>query len=86
MTHPQGVEIRAPIRPGVEKILTGEALALVAGLHRTFNGRRQALLAERAARARRLDAGERPDFLASTRQVRDGDWRACCSFCRRWRS
>ena len=75
MTHPQGVEIRAPIRPGVEKILTGEALALVAGLHRTFNGRRQALLAERAARARRLDAGERPDFLASTRQVRDGDWR-----------
>ncbi len=75
MTDPQGVEVRAPIKPGFEKVLTAEALALVAKLHRAFNGRRKALLAERAARARRLDAGERPDFLASTRHIREGDWR-----------
>ena len=28
-----------------------------------------------AGLAARLDAGERPDFLASTRHVREGDWK-----------
>jgi malate synthase len=74
MSYPQGVEVRAPIKPGFENILTTDALALVAKLHREFNPRRRQLLAARAERARRLDAGERPDFLASTRQVREGDW------------
>jgi malate synthase len=74
MNLPQGVELRGPIRPGFERILTADALALVATLHRTFDGRRRELLARRAERARRLDAGERPDFLAETRSVREGDW------------
>ncbi|MBK9245968.1 MAG: malate synthase A [Burkholderiales bacterium] len=74
MNMPQGVEIRAPMKPGFEAILTPEALALVARLHRGFNPRRKELLARRLERAKRLDAGERPDFLAETRQVRDGDW------------
>ena len=52
-----------------------EALALVATLHRQFEPRRQELLAARVERAKRLDAGERPDFLAETRHVRDGDWK-----------
>ena len=75
MSYPQGVEVRAPIGPGFEKILTHDALALVAKLHRAFNQRRQSLLAVRAERVRRLDAGERPDFLAETREIREGDWR-----------
>ena len=75
MNLPQGVEIRAPMKPGYEAILTEEALALVARLHRSFNSRRKELLARRVERAARLDAGERPDFLAETRQVRDGDWK-----------
>jgi len=75
MTLPPGVEIRAPLKPGFETILTPEALALVARLHRGFNPRRKELLARRAERARRLDAGERPDFLPETRHIRDGDWR-----------
>jgi malate synthase len=74
MNLPQGVEIRAPIKPGFEAILTPEALALVARLHRSFNSRRRQLLAARGERARRLDAGERPDFLAETKHVREGDW------------
>jgi malate synthase len=48
---------------------------LVAKLHRAFEPRRQTLLAARADLARRLDAGERPDFLAETKAIRDGDWR-----------
>jgi malate synthase len=74
MTYPQGVEIKAPLQPGFDKILVPEALALVAKLHRAFNARRKELLAARVERTRRLDAGERPDFLASTQHIRDGNW------------
>ena len=73
-TLPRGVAINAPILPGFETILTGPALELVAKLHRAFEPRRQELLAARAARAKRLDAGERPDFLAETKSIREGDW------------
>jgi malate synthase len=69
------MEIRAEIKPGYEQILTPEALALVAKLSREFEPRRQQLLAARAERAKRLDAGERPDFLAETAHIRAGDWK-----------
>jgi malate synthase len=74
MNLPAGVAINAPIEPGFDRILTTEALALVAKLHRQFEPRRRELLAAREQRALRLDAGERPDFLAATRQVRDSEW------------
>jgi malate synthase len=69
------MEIRAEIKPGYEQILTPEALDLVARLSRQFEPRRQQLLAVRADRAKRLDAGERPDFLAETAHIRAGDWK-----------
>src|SRR5690606_41692143 len=71
---PDGVAVNAPLQPGFETILTREALQLVADLHRQFEPRRQELLAARRERARRLDAGERPDFLPETKHIRDGDW------------
>jgi malate synthase len=71
---PAGMQINAPMQPGFETILTKEALELVAKLHREFEPRRQQLLAERAARAARFDAGERPDFLPETKHIREGDW------------
>jgi len=58
-----------------EEILTPEALAFVADLHRRFDRRRLELLQRRAERQKRFDAGERPDFLQETRAVREGDWR-----------
>jgi malate synthase len=72
---PAGLRITAPVEPGFEAILTPDALAFVAKLHRAFNARRKKLLAARAERARRLDAGERPEFLAETASVRAGEWR-----------
>ena len=60
--------------PGFEQILTHEALAFVASLHRSFEPRRQELLAARAARQKAFDAGQLPDFLPETRSIRDGDW------------
>jgi malate synthase len=71
---PPGVQINAPILPGFEAILTLPALELVARLHRGFEPRRQALLAARIERAKQLDAGGRPDFLAETQAIREGDW------------
>jgi len=75
LTIPAGMQITGEIKPGYENILAPEALLLVAQLARAFAPRRQELLAMRAERARRLDAGERPDFLPQTAHIRDGDWR-----------
>ncbi len=71
---PEGVEIRGPIRPGYEKILTPAALAFIAELERRFGAERRRLLARRAELQARLDQGWKPDFLAETRTVRDSDW------------
>lgn len=72
---PEGMQITGDIQPGYEQILTPAALALVAKLTREFEPRRQQLLAVRVERAKRLDAGERPDFLPETAHIRDGDWK-----------
>jgi malate synthase len=72
---PAGVEIHAPLHPRFEEVLSPEALAFVAKLHRAFEPRRQELLAARAARQARIDAGELPNFLPETRHIREGDWR-----------
>ncbi len=72
---PDGVNITAPISSEFERILTPEALSLVAKLHRAFEGRRQALLAARVKRQAELDAGKLPDFLAETQHIRDGAWK-----------
>ena len=70
-----GIQINAPITPDFATILTPEAMALVAKLHRAFEPRRQQLLAARVERASRLDAGERPDFLPETKHIRDSEWK-----------
>ena len=58
-----------------DAVLTPEALGFVAQLHRSFDRRRQRLLGERQERQARFDAGELPDFLPNTHEVRsDPDW------------
>jgi malate synthase len=71
---PEGVSIDGVVHPGFEKVLTKEALAFVADLQRRFNPRREELLAARVERQSRLDAGEQPDFLPETLQIRESDW------------
>ena len=75
MSAPDGVEILGPVEGRFGEILTDEALAFVAGLQREFGARRTELLEARAERQRRLDDGERPDFLDDTRKTREADWR-----------
>ncbi|MGB9430994.1 MAG: hypothetical protein WBQ89_02020, partial [Candidatus Acidiferrum sp.] len=76
MTSPSfhGVEILAPGNAGQERVLTPDALQFIIDLQRRFNGRRVELLAARAERQKRLDAGEKPDFLKETRNIRESKW------------
>ena len=69
-----GVEIHATLADRYNTILTPEALEFAVALQREFNGRRKELLAARVARQARLDAGERPNFLPETEQIREVAW------------
>src|SRR6185369_13594225 len=68
------VQISKQETPESAQILTEDALAFVALLHRTFESRRQELLARRAARQKEFDAGKLPDFLTETQAIRDAQW------------
>ncbi|KAK7969362.1 malate synthase [Apiospora saccharicola] len=72
----QGVTISGDIRPEHRKILTPDALAFLALLHRSFNGTRKALLERRKIRQAELDKGQLPDFLPETKSIReDAAWK-----------
>jgi malate synthase len=70
-----GVEVRAAATSRGAEILSPPALAFLADLHRRFDARRQGLLAHRAERQKRFDAGELPSFLIETSAIREGDWK-----------
>ncbi|MBE3552071.1 MAG: malate synthase A [Kyrpidia tusciae] len=74
IAYPAGVQVTAPVDESYREILTPEALEFVADLHRQFNGRRQALLAERQKRQAAIDGGQMPDFPAETAELRQADW------------
>ena len=57
------------------EILTPEAVGFLSELHANFGPRRQELLAARDERHKALRAGGSLDFLAETKEIRDGDWR-----------
>ena len=71
---PAGMQVLGSITPEYAQILTGDALAFLARLHRGFNARRIELLARRAQRQREIDAGKLPDFLPETTAIRDAAW------------
>lgn len=66
-THPLTLDYQA--------ILTPAAVDFIADLVTRFSARRDTLLAKRAERQKRLDAGELPDFLPETKGIREADWK-----------
>ncbi len=70
-----GVEIRAPLGPRYDEILSAPAVAFLAQLARAFEDRRRELLARRVTVQREIQDGRFPDFLPDTASVRAGDWR-----------
>ena len=69
-----GIEVLSPVAPELAPMLSPEALAFVAALHRRFNPRRQELLRAREERQSAIDAGAALGFLAETQEVREGAW------------
>ncbi|MBS0213675.1 MAG: malate synthase A [Proteobacteria bacterium] len=72
---PAGIRVQAEPVPAQAAILSTDALALLADLHRHFEATRQACLAGRRARQARFDSKQLPDFRADTAAIRAGDWR-----------
>jgi malate synthase len=71
---PPGVVVSGPAVEGSERVLTEDALAFVADLQRRFGHVRVDLLHRRHERQAALDSGERLDFPAGTRHIREADW------------
>ncbi|MDP6456594.1 MAG: malate synthase A [Candidatus Marinimicrobia bacterium] len=69
------VEITGPVTDDYAAILTPEAVAFVATLAGQFEGRRADLLQKRKERQEKLDAGQMPDFLSETAEIRESKWK-----------
>ncbi|MFG3340315.1 malate synthase A [Glycomyces sp. NPDC048151] len=66
-----GIAVNGPAVDRQDEILTPEALAFVAALHRAFAPRRQELLQLRQERRNRIANGADPGFLKETEDVRE---------------
>src|SRR4051812_31844240 len=71
----EGIKIAGPMSAAGEAILPPQALRFVAKLQRRFGPVRAALLHKRVERQARLDAGEMPDFLLATKDIRAAEWK-----------
>src|SRR3569832_2758971 len=70
-----GVTVTGPPEDRYGEVLTDRALALIAQLHRSFDGRRRELLDARQERYAQLAAGATLSFLPETKDVReDPSW------------
>ena len=70
----RGVEVLCRV-DGQDALLTGDALAFLAALHRRFEPERQRRLQARRIRQSTFDAGALPDFRPDTAHIRAADWR-----------
>lgn len=71
---PNGVEIRGECPPEFGQVLTPDALAFVADLHRRFNLTRLELLERRKEKQKEIDRGELPGFPEETAEIRSAEW------------
>jgi malate synthase len=71
---PAGMSLNTSLSREQAEILSPAALAFVADLERRFRTRRASLLARRVERQTQFDAGQLPDFLPGTAEIRAGNW------------
>jgi malate synthase len=74
LSLPKGVEVLGRVPSGFNEVLTPQALAFVAKLHRTVRDQRAKCLARRQDRQHALDAGSSLDFLSETKHIRESNW------------
>ena len=68
------VEITGEIHSTYEEILTEDALLFFEKIHRKFNYIRKDLLLERKVKQDEIDNGYFPNFLSTTKTIRDDKW------------
>lgn len=73
--YPKNVRILGSLTNEFKQILTPDAVAFLAHLHREFEPRRQRLLNVRVERQKTIDDGMLPTFLPQTKYIREGNWR-----------
>jgi malate synthase len=71
----EGIEFTREVPEEFRGILSPEAVGFVAKLSREFAPRVGELLRARQDRQEAINAGEMPDFLPETKDVREGDWK-----------
>ncbi len=71
------LKILGSMQSGFDEILSAEALAFIEALATEFSPRVDELLRLRIERQAHIDAGERPNFLPDTKDVRDSEWSVC---------
>ncbi|MEQ8475646.1 malate synthase A [Fulvivirga sp.] len=71
---PIGMKVLPEVSADFSTVLTPEALSFLNALHQKFNEQRLELLKARVERQRAIDSGHMPDFLESTKAIREGDW------------
>ncbi len=69
-----GVVVTGGSVPGLERVLTDDALAFLVDLQRRFGRSRLDLLHRRHERQAALDAGQALDFPAGTSEIRESAW------------
>ena len=77
---PPGIQVTEASVAHAGEVLTPDALAFVADLHRSLDPRRRDLLGARTERQAEFDAGKLPGFLPETAHVRDDPgWRVAAA-------
>lgn len=71
----KSIEIKADCDVSYFQVLTPGALNFVSKLQREFSQLRKGLLENRVYRQEQIDAGKFPDFLPTTKFVRESDWK-----------
>ncbi|CAN5552817.1 malate synthase A [soil metagenome] len=74
-SSPGGGQIVGRVTPAFAEILSPDAIEFVAKLQRTFGARRLECLKRREERQAALDRGGSLDFLAQTKDIREGNWK-----------
>ncbi len=74
-TQIEPVRIMPPVLPEQEPMLTPEAVRFLVKLSHLFEGRRMQLLETRRQRQQEIDAGNFPDFVKETAEIRSGNWK-----------
>ena len=74
LSRSRNLEITRPVPAEDADLLRPEALEFVEGLVREFAPRVLELLQRRAERQRQIDAGQLPDFLSQTADMRRHEW------------